>query len=615
MYILGISALYHDSAAALIKDGNIIAAVQEERFTRKKHDMGIPFHAIKYCMEYAGITSEDLECVVYYDNPIMTLDRFAKNALALGEKSDRLIARTFESMHSKKIWIHKEIEKAIGGLGKRGKLLVTEHHISHAASAFYPSPFTDAIILTVDGVGEWATTTIGVGHGREISLFEQISYPHSLGLLYSAFTYFCGFKVNSGDYKFMGLAPYGKPIYYEVLKKEIIDVKADGSYRLNLDYFDFQNGGTMIQEDKFAQLFGGGRRKPEEQITRREMDIAASVQKLTEEIILQLASHAKKVYGCDIPNIVLAGGCALNCVANGKLLREKIFDNIWIQPAAGDAGGALGAALYAYYMIYQKERHVKLPDKQDGSYLGPAYSVKEIKEYLDEKQYVYHEIIEMKDFYKRAAHELALGKVVGLFHGRMEYGPRALGNRSIVADPRSQKMQSKLNLKIKYRESFRPFAPAVLEERLEDYFELHSPSPYMLLVDQVKKERQEAFDLDRLFEASGDNMLPIVNEMRSDIPAVTHVDYSARIQTVNRECNEHFYNLIKSFEEETGCGVVVNTSFNVRGEPIVCTPEEACTCFMRTQMDVLLLENIILYKEEQNEWEEGEDWRNEYELD
>ncbi len=615
MYILGISALYHDAAAALIEDGRIIAAAQEERFTRKKHDMRIPVHAIRYCMDQAGIAPEDLECVVYYDDPKKTLDRFAKNVLALGKEAKPLIERTFTSMYAHKLWIQKEIARAVGGLGKRGKLLVTEHHISHASSAFYPSPFEKAVILTIDGVGEWATTTIGVGDGENLKLTEQISYPHSIGLLYSAFTYFCGFKVNSGDYKFMGLAPYGKPVYYDVIKEKMIDIKPDGSYRLNMEYFDYQNGGTMIREENFAQLFGGGRRQPESAITSREMNIAASVQKLVEEMIVLIAGHAKETYGQGIENLVLAGGVALNCVANGKLLREKIFERIWIQPAAGDAGGALGAALYAYYMEYQGKRSVETCDSQQGSYLGPQFSVEEIKNYLKKNGYVYHEIADRAKFFEKAAHELASEKVIGLFHGRMEYGPRALGNRSIIADSRSPKMQSKLNLKIKYRESFRPFAPSVLEERLGDYFELSAPSPYMLLVDEVKKENQRPFDLEQLLAASEEDMLPVVNEVRSDIPAVTHVDYSARIQTVNRERNEHYYNLIKAFEKETGCGVIVNTSFNVRGEPIVCTPQEAYECFMRTEMDVLLLENLILYKEEQPTWTETENWREKYELD
>lgn len=615
MYILGISALYHDAAAALIKDGNIVAAAQEERFTRKKHDAGIPVQAIKYCMEGQGITAGDLECIVYYDDPKKTLDRFSRNVLALGKAAQPLIERTFDSMFAKKLWIHKEIERAAGGLGKRGKLLVVEHHISHAASAFYPSPFQKAVILTIDGVGEWATTTIGVGDGDKLRLIEQISYPHSLGLLYSAFTYFCGFKVNSGDYKFMGLAPYGKPKYYDVIREKMIDIKEDGSYRLNLDYFDYQNGGTMIREERFGEIFGGGRRQPESRITKREMDIAASVQKLMEEIIILIAKHAKEMYGRDVENLVLAGGVALNCVANGKLFCEKIFDQIWIQPAAGDAGGALGAALYAYYTEYHGKRTVNVWDSQRGSYLGPEFSTKQIKEYLDKNGYVYHEAVDREDLFAKAAQALVGEKVIGLFHGRMEYGPRALGNRSIIADPRSPRMQSKLNLKIKYRESFRPFAPSVLEERMADYFELSAPSPYMLLVDKVKKDKRRLFNLEKLLQSSGEDMLPVVNEVRSDIPAVTHVDYSARIQTVNKERNAYYYGLIKAFEKESGCGVVVNTSFNVRGEPIVCTPKEAYECFMRTEMDVLLLENLILYKEEQPTWNETDEWRDKYELD
>jgi len=615
MYILGISALYHDAAAALICDGRILAAAQEERFTRRKHDPSVPVNAIKYCMSQAGIKVDDIDEIVYYDNPMITLDRFAKNVLALGGKSEELISRTFESMFAQKMWVHKEIENAVGGKSKRGKLLVCEHHVSHAASAFYPSPYEKAIILTVDGVGEWATTTIGIGDGEKVHLLEQISYPHSIGLLYSAFTYYCGFKVNSGDYKFMGLAPYGEPIYYDVIKEKIIDVKSDGSYRLNLEYFDYQNGRTMICEEKFIELFGRGRRTPESRITKLDMDIAASVQKIVEEIIILLARHAKETYGQDIPNLVMAGGVALNCVANGKLLKEKVFENIWVQPAAGDAGGALGAALYVYHHMLGLKRVCDLNDSQQGSYLGPDFSNKEILAYLKAHNYPYHEIPDMNKFYEQVAKELASEQVIGLFHGRMEYGPRALGNRSIIADARSKEMQSKLNLKIKYRESFRPFAPSVLEERVHDYFEMEKESPYMLLVDSVRKEKQIIYDVQKELQQEKEDMLAIVNMKRSDIPAVTHVDYSARIQTVSKERNGHYYEIIKAFEKETGCGVIVNTSFNVRGEPIVCTPKEAYECFMRTEMDVLLLENIILYKSEQPMWQEHEDWREKYELD
>lgn len=615
MYILGISALYHDAAAALIQDGVIIAAAQEERFTRKKHDMSFPQNAIRYCMAEAGIAVEDLECVVYYENPGMVVHRFIENARWLGEDSQKLIERSFESYAMQKVWIHKEVERLFPGLGRNEKFFVTEHHLSHAASAFYPSPFKKSVVLTIDGVGEWTTTAIGIGNGNKLELKEEIRYPDSIGLLYSAFTYFCGFKVNSGDYKFMGLAPYGSPVYYDKIKKHMIEIKSDGSYRLNMEYFDYWRGKTMICEEKFAELFDGPRREQESQITRREMNLAASVQKIVEEILISIAVYAKKNYGKDTSNLVLAGGVALNCVANGKLLKEGIFDNIWIQPAAGDAGGALGAALYVYYMRYQKDRNVREEDAQKGSYLGPQASADEIEAFLSEKKYPYYEFRDMEELYDAIAVGLSQKKVIGLFHGRMEYGPRALGNRSIIADARSEDMQSKLNLKIKYRESFRPFAPSVLLERLSDYFELEKESPYMLLVDEVKKERQTPFDLEENLERSKDNLLPVVNHKRSDIPAVTHVDYSARIQTVTEQKNAYYYGVLKAFEKRTGCGVIVNTSFNVRGEPIVCTPKEAYDCFMRTDMDMLVLENFILYKEEQPQFFEEENWRDKYELD
>lgn len=615
MYILGISALYHDAAAALIKDGKIIAAAQEERFTRKKHDPSLPVNAIRYCMKEAGIVEKDLECVVYYENPGLVMNRLTHNLKWLNIDAKPMIERSFLATTEQKLWIHKMIEKELGGLGRKGKLLVAEHHISHAASAFYPSPFENAVIITVDGVGEWATTTIGVGEKNHLEIKEEMRYPNSIGLLYSAFTYFCGFKVNSGDYKFMGLAPYGQPIYYDKIKEHIIEIKPDGSYRLNMEYFDYWRGGTMINEDKFATLFDGPKREQESLITRREMNIAASVQKLVEEIIILIASHAKEKYGQNTENLVMAGGVALNCVANGKLLREKVFKNIWIQPAAGDAGGAVGAALQAYYAYYQNKRVVQEHDAQQGSYLGPAFSAEEIETFLTENHYPYVQYVREEELFHKIAEELCAEKVIGLFHGRMEYGPRALGNRSIIADARSESMQSKLNLKIKYRESFRPFAPSVLEERLMDYFALEKESPYMLLVDDVKEERQIKYDLEKDLEEKKDNLLPIVNRKRSDIPAVTHVDYSARIQSVSRERNEYYYGVIKAFEEQTGCGVIVNTSFNVRGEPIVCTPKEAYDCFMRTEMDVLVLENCILYKEKQPEFVEAEDWRERYELD
>lgn len=614
LIILGISALYHDSAAAIIKDGEIIAAVQEERFTRKKHDMSLPVHAINYCLKEAGVTAGELDAVVFYDNPILTMDRFLDN-LAFAGKTDNindLLAFSYDSIFGEKLWIHKRLEQILGGLGKIGKLLVAEHHISHAASAFYPSPFQDAAIITMDGVGEWATTTIGYGTKEKLQILRQINYPHSIGLLYSAFTYFCGFKVNSGDYKLMGLAPYGKPVYYDLIKEKLISIKPDGSYRLNLEYFDYQYGRTMTNE-KFADLFGGGRRQPESAITKREMDMAASVQKIVEEIMILMAKTAKKITGAR--NLVLAGGVALNCVANGKVLRERIFDNIWIQPAAGDAGGALGCALYAYYQYYGKKRIVGRKDSQKGSYLGPEFSDKEITEYLSLNKYPYECFENLEEFYQKVSALIQEGKVLGLFQGRMEYGPRALGNRSIIGDARSDSMQSQINLKIKYRESFRPFAPSVLQETASEYFELDRESPYMLLCADVQESIRKEFHLENLLCATNMDMLPVVNQMRSEIPAVTHVDYSARIQTVDRERNEEYYKILKQLQKDTGCSVIINTSFNVRGEPIVCTPEDAYRCFMRTEMDVLVLNHMILYKEQQPEMTEEADWRNRYELD
>lgn len=615
MIILGISCLYHDAAAVLVKDGEIVAAAQEERFTRIKHDYRVPENAVFFCLTKARIGIEEVDYVIYYDKPFLTLDRYIKNLLELGENCEDLLNNKLEELLSDKLWIHKKIESTIGGLGKHGKLLVCEHHISHAASAFYPSPFEQAIIITNDGVGEWATTTIGIGRGNKVELLEEIDYPDSIGLLYSAFTYYCGFKVNSGDYKFMGLAPYGEPHFYDVIRENIIDIKEDGSYKLNLDYFDYQNGRTMIRDEKFEELFGQPRRIPETEITKHYMDIAASVQKVVEEIIIRIAQYAKNKYGEKINNLVLAGGVALNCVANGKLLDSKIFDNIWIQPAAGDAGGALGAALYLYYNRLDKARVVEQKDSQKGSYLGNFYTEKQIKNYLEAKKYTYHYFEDEKNICEYIAQNLIDGKVIGLFHGRMEFGPRALGNRSIIADARSKEMQSKMNLKIKFRESFRPFAPSVLKERAEDYFELNGESPYMLLVEKVKEEKRLPFNLKDYLSEENYNLLPIVNQARSDVPAVTHVDYSARIQTVDEETNPFYYHIIKEFEHQTGCGVIVNTSFNVRGEPIVCTPKDAYECFMRTDMDILVLEKFVLIKEEQEAFVETVDWRKKYELD
>jgi len=612
MIVLGISALYHDSAAALVKDGEIIAAAQEERFTRIKADARLPVNAMKYCMDAGNVDIDDIGAIVYYDNPLLTFCRFMDNLQSIAPDTKDLLNLSLEPLLVNKLWLHKDIERILGGLGKEDKLFAAKHHISHAASAFYPSPFKEAAILTIDGVGEYTTTAIGVGEDEKISLLKEITYPHSIGLLYSAFTYFCGFKVNFGDYKLMGLAPYGEAKYVNLIKDELIDVKEDGSYKLNLDYFDYIYGRPMTNA-KFAKLFGDDRRLPESEITRREMDMSASVQAVIEEVVLKLAREAKKITQKN--NLTMAGGVALNCVANGKLLRENIFDNIWIQPAAGDAGGALGAALYYYYKKSGEKREVdNIKDSQKGSYLGPEYSDDVIKEYLNANSYPY-KCCDKAEIFDKIAEYIESGKVVGLFEGRAEYGPRALGNRSIIADARSPEMQSKLNLKIKYRESFRPFAPSVLEEYAKDYFELDAKSPYMLLCADVKKERRKNFNLENAKSESNDNLLSVVNLERSDIPAVTHVDYSARIQTVSKETNPFYHSVIEAFYKKTGCPVIINTSFNVRGEPIVLTPKDAYLCFMRTEMDILVMGNHILIKEEQPKLKEEGDWRENYALD
>lgn len=615
MYILGISALYHDSAAVLLREGEIIAAAQEERFTRKKHDSSMPYNAIRYCLKEGNIVPDDLKAIVYYDNPILTLDRFIKNLQYAGRDANNLISLSYDSLFRDKIWIHKHIKDALGGADLEGRIYVTEHHISHAASAFFASPFDKAAIVTIDGVGEWATTAIGYGNNNKMELYKEIDYPHSLGLLYSAFTYFCGFRVNYGDYKLMGLAPYGQPVYYKLIKEKLIDIREDGSYRLNLEYFDFQNGRCMTNE-KFEDLFGGRRRHPETEITRREMDMAASIQKVIEEVVVLIARDAKKMVGEEVENLVMAGGVALNCVANGVLQKTGIFKNIWVQPAAGDAGGALGAALFCYYQMCGYERVVDgVHDLMKGSYLGPCFSNEYIKTYLDKHGYKYKCYEDSKELYAEIARFLDEEKVIGLFEGRMEFGPRALGNRSIIGDARSEEMQSKLNLKIKFRESFRPFAPSVLEEEREKYFKMKYKSPYMLFCADVREDLRVPFQLEEYLKESRDNLLPIVSKKRSEIPAVTHVDYSARVQTVSKEDNPMFYGIINAFKQRTGCGVIVNTSFNVRGEPIVCTPEDAYCCFMRTEMDVLVLGHMVLIRGEQPEWQEKEDWREQYELD
>lgn len=611
--VLGVSAFYHDSAAALVRGGEIIAAAQEERFSRKKHDPRFPRGAINYCLEEAFIDPAELDAVVFYDNPILTFDRVVKNCLAAGEEGREQFLKASRSILGVKMWVEDYVRRELGTLGLQGRLLFTRHHLAHAASAFYPSPFREAAIITLDGVGEWSTTTIGFGKEKGIELLYELDYPHSLGLLYSAFTFFCGFKVNSGEYKLMGLAPYGEPKYYNLICEKLIDIKDDGSYRLNTDYFGYLDGLSMTN-DRFAALFGGDPRRPESRITRREMDLASSVQKVTEEIVLKMAAFAKKETGSS--NLVLAGGVALNCVANGKIIEEKIYGkNIWIQPAAGDAGGSLGAALMVSHQFFGAPRlyHPRGRDLQKGSYLGPSFSINEITAFLDRHRYPFERVKDKQARAAAVAEALAEGKIVGYFAGRMEFGPRALGARSILGDPRRKETQSIMNLKIKYRESFRPFAPSVPAEEAADYFELDVESPYMLLVSRVKPERTLAVDM-KPFYQTGD-MLALVNQPRSDIPAVTHVDYSARVQTVHAEDNPDYYLLLKTFKKITGCSVLVNTSFNVRGEPIVCSPQDAYRCFMRTGIDLLMLEECLLWKERQPLFQDEADRQDEFELD
>ena len=605
MVVLGISALYHDSAAAIIRDGEILAAAQEERFTRKKLDRSLPVHAMRCCLrEAGGLRGEDLDAVVYYDDPVLTLDRALANVAAAGDDTEDLIRETLDPLYREKLWIERLLRKELGRLGREDRLYVTRHHLAHAASAFYPSPFADAAILTVDGVGEWNTTTIGEGSGAEIRLLKKIDYPHSLGLLYSAFTWFCGFRVNYGEYKLMGLAPYGRPVYADVIKEKLIDVKEDGSFRLDLSYFDFPYGRAMTN-GAFAELFGGPRRLPESEITTRETDLAASIQTVTEEVILRLARTAARLTGKK--RLVMAGGVALNCTANGRLAEQGPFEEIWVQPAAGDAGGALGAALAWYHMNAHGPRRIVLPDGQKGSLLGPAFSGEEIRAYLDGTgTAVYHTVPDERELCDTVARLLDEQQVVGLFAGRMEYGPRALGSRSILADPRSADMQTRLNRKIKKRESFRPFAPAVLRERCGTYFTTDRDLPYMLFTGRVRDREDEGFSARDQLEHDPD-LQAVLRRKRSGLPAVTHVDHSARIQTVDRSADPLFYGILKAFEKRTGCGTVVNTSFNVRGEPIVCTPEDAYRCFMNTGMDVLVMGDCLLYKTEQPPEAERED--------
>ena len=609
--ILGISAFYHDSAAALIVDGDIIAAAQEERFSRKKHDAGYPRQAIDYVLGEAALSLGDVDHVAFYDKPFLKFERLLETYVALAPRGFRSFRMAMPIWLREKLFqkdmLTKELRRHDGGFKGHDRLLFAEHHFSHAASAFYPSPFEEAVVLTLDGVGEWATTTVAIGRGNKIDIDKEIHFPHSIGLLYSAFTYYLGFKVNSGEYKVMGLAPYGTPRYKDLILETLVDLKPDGSYSLNMDYFNYATGLTMTN-DRFAALFGEPVRAPEtDRLTPFHMDVAASVQAVTEEITLRMTRALAAEYG--IPNLCLAGGVALNCVANGKILRDGAFENIWVQPAAGDAGGAVGAALAAWHNELGHERRVSATDAMQGGYLGPTFEQPEIERRLTECGAVFDTVSD-QDMIARTAAALADGKAVGWFQGRMEFGPRALGARSILGDPRSESMQKMLNLKIKYRESFRPFAPSVLREDVADWFELECDSPYMLLVADVKEchrhgmseTEQALFGIDKL------------NVKRSTIPATTHVDYSARIQTVHQETNPRYHALIAAFKALTGCPVIVNTSFNVRGEPIVCDPEDAFRCFMGTEMDMLVCGNAMLDKASQNP-ALFEDYKSKYELD
>ena len=609
--ILGISAFYHDSAAAIVLDGKIIAAAQEERFTRKKHDSSFPHNAVEFVLKFSNLKLSDVDHIVFYEKPFLKFERLLETYVAFAPRG---FAQFVKAMP---IWLRDKLfqKKMLLNLLKEhddnfkdeNKMLFSEHHLSHAASAFYPSPFNEAVVLTADGVGEWATTTVAVGKGNKLNMKKEIHFPHSLGLLYSAFTYYTGFKVNSGEYKLMGLAPYGEPKYYNQIKDNLIDIKNDGSFRLNQDFFNYATGLTMTN-DKFHNLFGKKpRNSKEDKITQFHMDIAASIQKVTEDIMLSLAISLRQEF--NIPNLCLAGGVALNCVANGKILKEKIFDNIWIQPAAGDAGGSLGAALAFWHIEQNKERKISNTDDMQGSYLGPQYSQQEVEKKLNDLGAKF-EILNEENLINRVTEDLSKGNVIGWFQGRMEFGPRALGARSIIGDPRSPSMQKNLNLKIKYRESFRPFAPSVIREDLSDWFEMDCDSPYMLFVSDVvqNKRRSMTKDEESLFG------IDKLNAKRSEIPAVTHVDYSARIQTVHKETNSKYYKLLSEFKKKTGCPVLVNTSFNVRGEPIVNTPEDAFNCFMGTELDVLAIGNCYLNKENQIK-SLKKDYKTKYKLD
>lgn len=607
MNILGISAFYHDSAACLVQNGKIVAAAQEERFTRKKHDEGFPVEAAKYCLDLAGLSIDELDAIVFYDKPFLKFERLLETYLSFAPKGVRSFITAIPVWLKEKMFLKRLIYDELKKVGDYKKdevnLLFPEHHLSHAASAFYPSKFEEAAILTIDGVGEWATASICHGKGKDITILKELQFPHSLGLLYSAFTYFLGFKVNSGEYKLMGLAPYGNPDskllqeYITKIKDELVDIREDGSIWLNQEYFSYATGLRMVNDKKWETLFGFPKREGEGELQQHEADLALAIQKVTEEIVVKMAAHAKELTGAKA--ICMAGGVALNCVANGKLQNEGIFDEVYIQPAAGDAGGAVGAALAALHIYFGKERKPESPDSMQGAYLGPEYYPIDIERSLRKFKPVFSKLNE-SELYPKIAEILDNGNVVGWFQGRMEFGPRALGGRSIIADPRRTDMQKKLNLKIKYRESFRPFAPSVLAEEASNYFELDSDSPYMLLVQPVKEEYREKLP-------DGYNEMPLREKLavrRSEFPAITHIDFSARVQTVHKETNPEYWKLISAFKERTGCGMVVNTSFNVRGEPIVCTPEDAYRCFMNTEMDYLVIGEYVFAKAEQPEWTE-----------
>ncbi len=589
--ILGISAFYHDSAAALVADGEIVAAAQEERFTRVKHDHGFPINAIRYCLEEGKVAPEQLDYVGFYDKPFLKFERLLETYLAFAPAGFSSFLKAMPLWLRQKLHLPREISRGLDGRFHK-RVVFTEHHESHAASAFFPSPFEEAAILTLDGVGEWATASFGHGRGNKVTLTHELHFPHSLGLLYSAFTYFCGFKVNSGEYKLMGLAPYGEPRWAEEIQSKLLHLKDDGSFRMDMSYFDYCQGLTMTSK-KFEAMFGGPPRKPESPLTQREMDMAASVQVVTEEIMMRAARHLHEQTG--MKNLCLAGGVALNCVGNGRILRDGPFERIWIQPAAGDAGGALGVALFIWHQLLGHERKVESPDSQRASLLGPHFTNEQIRAFLDERGARYHHVADEAELIRRVVDLIEQEKVVGLLQGRMEFGPRALGCRSIIGDARSRAMQSVMNLKIKFRESFRPFAPIVLRERVSEYFEMRDEedSPYMLLVAPVAEAKRLPVNDDR---AAGLDKLKVI---RSEVPAITHVDFSARVQTVDAGRHGFLYRLMKAFEARTGCPVMINTSFNVRGEPIVCSPEHAYHCFMGTDMDVLVLENHILLKDEQ----------------